>query len=56
MKRSESIIEDFDTIRRYLNRLENERARTLSAQIVLIEEGNSEERTSKCPVQTARTV
>ena len=46
VKRSESIIEYFDSIRRYLNRLEKERARSLSTQVVLIEEGSSEERTS----------
>jgi hypothetical protein len=46
VKRSESIIEDFHSIGRYLNRLENERARGLSAPVVLIKEGKSEERTS----------
>jgi hypothetical protein len=39
VKRSENIIEDFDSIRRHLNRLENERARTLSAPAVVIERG-----------------
>ena len=46
VKRSESIVEDFDSIRRYLNRLENERARSLSAPAVVIEEGKLEDRTS----------
>jgi hypothetical protein len=46
VKRSESIIEDFHSIGRHLNRLENERARDLSAPVVPIEEGKSEERTS----------
>jgi hypothetical protein len=45
VKRSENIVEDFDSIRRYLNRL-NERARSLSAPAVVIEEGRSEDRTS----------
>lgn len=46
VKRSASILEDFDSIRRHLNRLENERARSLSASAVVIEEGKSEDRTS----------
>jgi len=46
VKRSRSIVEDFETIRRNLNRLENERARSLSVQAVVVEEGKSEDRTS----------
>jgi hypothetical protein len=46
LKASESSIEDFDSIRRYLNRLENERARSLSAPAVVIEEGRSADPTS----------
>ena len=46
MKRSGSVIEDFDSIRRHLNRLENERARSLSAPALVIEEGKSEDQTS----------
>jgi hypothetical protein len=46
LKTSESIVEDFDSIRRYLNRLENERARSMSASAVAIEEGTSRDRTS----------
>ena len=45
-KRSESIVEDFDSIRRYLNQLENERARSLFAPAVVIEEGKSADWTS----------
>jgi hypothetical protein len=44
VKRSESIVEDFDMIRRYLNRLEKDRARNLSALAVVIEESKSEDR------------
>ena len=46
VKRSGSVIEDFDSIRRHLNRLENERARSLSAPALVIEEGKSEDQTS----------
>jgi hypothetical protein len=46
VKRSESIIADFDSIRRHLNRLENERARSLSVPALVVEEGKSEDRTS----------
>jgi hypothetical protein len=45
LKTSESIVEDFDSIRRYLNRLENERAQSMSASAVAIEEGTSGDRT-----------
>jgi hypothetical protein len=46
VKESESIVEDFNSILRYLNRLENERARSMSAPAVVIEEGKSEARAS----------
>ena len=46
MKRSESIVDDFGAIRQYLDRLENGRARSLSAPAVVIEEARSEDRTS----------
>jgi hypothetical protein len=46
VKRSKSIVEDFESIRRNLNRLENERALSLSVQAVVVEEGKSEDRTS----------
>jgi hypothetical protein len=46
LKTPESIVEDFDSIRRYLNRLENERARSLSAPAVVIEECKSADRTN----------
>lgn len=46
MKRYGSIIEDFESIRRNLNRLENERARSLSVRTVAVEEGKSGDRTS----------
>lgn len=46
VKRPGSIVEDFESIYRYLNRLENERARHLLVRAVTIEEGKSEDRTS----------
>jgi hypothetical protein len=46
VKMSGSVIEDFDSIRRHLNRFENERARSLSAPALVIEEGKSEDQTS----------
>jgi hypothetical protein len=46
VKRSESIMEDFDSIRRHLNRLESERARSVSLPAVVIEERKSEHQTS----------
>ena len=45
-KKSEGIVDDFESIRRYLNRLENERARSASAPAIVIEESESGERTS----------
>ena len=45
-KKSEGIVDDFESIRRYLNRLENERARSVSAPAIVIEESKSGERTS----------
>lgn len=35
---AESIVEDFNSIRQYLKRLENERTRSLSRHVVAIEE------------------
>jgi len=46
MKRSKSIVEDFESIRRNLKRLENQRALSLSVQAVAVEEDMSEGRTS----------
>jgi hypothetical protein len=46
VKRSKSIVEDFESIRRNLNRLENERALRLSLQAVVVEEGKSVDLTS----------
>jgi hypothetical protein len=39
---AESIVKDFDSIRQYLNRLQNERARSLSMPIVTVEERKPE--------------
>jgi hypothetical protein len=39
-----SIIEDFDSIRRHLDRLDNERTGHLSAPAVFVEEGKPEDR------------
>jgi hypothetical protein len=46
VKRSKSIVEDFESIRRNLKRLENQRALSLSVQAVAVEEDMSEGRTS----------
>jgi hypothetical protein len=46
VKKSEGIVDDFESIRRYLSRLENERARSVSAPAVVIEEGKREDRIS----------
>jgi hypothetical protein len=46
VKRSKSIVEDFESIRRNLKRLENQRAQSLSVQAVAVEEDMSEGRTS----------
>jgi hypothetical protein len=46
VKRSKSIVEDFESIRRNLQRLENQRALSLSVQAVAVEEDKSEGRTS----------
>jgi hypothetical protein len=46
VKRSKSIVEDFESIRRNLKRLENQRALSLSVQAVVVEEDKSEGRTS----------
>jgi hypothetical protein len=46
VKRSESIIEDFDSIHRYLSRLETDRARILSAPIAVVEGVGSKDRTN----------
>jgi hypothetical protein len=43
---AESIVEDFNSIRRYLNRLENERARSLSTPLVAVEERKPEDSAS----------
>ena len=43
MKSSDGIVEDFDSIRRYLNRLENERARSVSAPSIVAEENPSKD-------------
>ena len=45
VKKSEGIVEDFDSIRQYLDRLENERARNMSESTVVIEERKSKDRT-----------
>jgi hypothetical protein len=45
VKKSEGIVEDFDSIRQYLDRLENERARSMSESAVVIEERKSKDRT-----------
>jgi hypothetical protein len=44
--RSKSIVEDFESIRRNLKRLENQRALSSSAQAVAVEEDRTEGRTS----------
>jgi hypothetical protein len=46
LKKSECIVDDFEAIRRYLNRLENERARSVSAPAIVVEESKSTRRTS----------
>jgi hypothetical protein len=46
VKRSESIVEDFDSISRYLDRLENERIQKLLAPADAIKEEKSEDRAS----------
>jgi hypothetical protein len=46
VKKSEGIVDDFEAIRRYLNRLESERARRVSAPAFVIEESKSTQRTS----------
>ena len=46
VKRSKSIVEDFESIRRNLERLENQCALSLSVQAVAVEEDMSEGRTS----------
>ena len=45
-KKSEGIVDDFESIQRYLNRLENERARSVSAPAVVIKERELTERIS----------
>jgi hypothetical protein len=44
VKRSESIVEDFDSISRYLDRIENERVQKLQAPAVGMKEEKSEDR------------
>ena len=56
LKMFKSIVEDFDSIRRYLNRLENERARSLSAPAAVIEEGKSADQTSTSHLWSTRPV
>ena len=46
MKRSENIVEDFDSISRYLHRLENERVQKLLAPAVAVKEEQPEDRAS----------
>ena len=45
-KTPESIVEDFDSIRQYLNRLQNERARSLSTPVVVTEKRKPEDSAS----------